>query len=397
MKILHIEDRFHPSIGYQLNFIARYHNIENEMIILSSFHAFSGQDQNYDKLLQADREFEIENNVKIIRLQTLYHKNNKNNILLKGLKKTIKQINPDLIFIHGIETYTAFMVFSDKSILKKYKVVSDTHTLYNQFSNSIKFKLYLWILKKIVVSNVNKFNIPVFYTAIENMQILKKEYGVNHNLIYSFEIGTDPTIYFQDIKEGSQLKQKLNIKDNDIVLLYVGKFNKNKQPHLILQAIKQIEGQINSTSIKLLFIGTKDEKYFESFMLPIRFDSNLIEIIYIPFIKNTELYKYYSMADFAIFPKENTLSALDVQACGLPVIMEKDLTNAERLKFGGLLYNKDSIKDLGNKILNLINDKQLRTKLSQEGQKYIIENYNYEKIISNMEHILINYQLRPNN
>jgi glycosyltransferase involved in cell wall biosynthesis len=229
------------------------------------------------------------------------------------------------------------------------------------------------------------------------MQILKKEYGVNHNLIYSFEIGTDPTIYFQDIKEGSQLKQKLNIKDNDIVLLYVGKFNKNKQPHLILQAIKQIEGQINSTSIKLLFIGTKDEKYFESFMLPIRFDSNLIEIIYIPFIKNTELYKYYSMADFAIFPKENTLSALDVQACGLPVIMEKDLTNAERLKFGGLLYNKDSIKDLGNKILNLINDKQLRTKLSQEGQKYIIENYNYEKIISNMEHILINYQLRPNN
>ena len=120
-------------------------------------------------------------------------------------------------------------------------------------------------------------------------------------------------------------------------------------------------------------------------------NKNNIQITFINSIENSLLYKYYSMADFAVFPKENTLSALDSQACKLPVIMESNTTNIERLEKGGIIYEKDNIHELGEKILELIDNSKLRSKLSKEGYKFIIDNYDYKSIIRNYEQLLLKY------
>ncbi|MEZ5071174.1 MAG: hypothetical protein R2751_09435 [Bacteroidales bacterium] len=36
LKVLHIEDRFHPDMGYQINYFARYHHPSCEFYILTS-------------------------------------------------------------------------------------------------------------------------------------------------------------------------------------------------------------------------------------------------------------------------------------------------------------------------------------------------------------------------
>jgi glycosyltransferase involved in cell wall biosynthesis len=394
MKILHIEDRFHPEMGYQINFFSKYHNPADELIILSSvsFSLWEGSDA-VNIMEVRDAEFEKKYKVKIERLPIALDRKGKYNIWLKGLIRKIIEINPDIVYVHAIETFTAIRVILSRKIRKRFVIVSDTHSLLNQFKPDIRFRLAFWLYRKFIISLVNQYNIKVFYTTDENRKILLQLYKIRPDLIESALIGTDSSVYYFDSKSRDSERLNLNIESDSFVLLYTGKFSNTKQPYLILDAVKRIEKKIEK-KLWLIFMGAAVQNYLnEHFNL--KFENSLIKILILPAVKNTELYRYYSMADLAVFPKENTLSALDVQACKLPVIMEDDQTNRERLSFGGLVYKQNDLSDLGNQILFLINDAGQLKSYSEAGQKFVLKNYDYKSIIEKMEAVITaHFQMR---
>lgn len=383
MKILHIEDRFHPGLGHQINNFAKLHDPRIEFHILSSNSFYPWKGSNPKEIITiSDKDFEKKYNVIIHRTNILFEIHSR--VWMKKLKKIILDINPDVIYAHGVETFSTIRVILSK-LSKKYTTFTDTHTLLGQSKNKFVGSLFYFLFKRTVVPVMNKRNIGVFFTADENGMILKDIYGIRGNNIYSCLIGTDTSkFYFDDVQRKS-LREQYNINENDIAIIYTGKHNVIKQPHLVLEAVKNLERK-NTIKLFLFFIGSKVEKYFKK-----HFDelSNYkFEFIYIPEIENDELYKYYSMADIAIFPKENTLSTLDVQACKLPVILEDNQTNRDRIRNSGLLYKKNNLSDLSDKINELITNNELRKKLGENGLVLIEEIYDYKKIISDMENIL---------
>jgi glycosyltransferase involved in cell wall biosynthesis len=113
-----------------------------------------------------------------------------------------------------------------------------------------------------------------------------------------------------------------------------------------------------------------------------------LNIILLKSKPSNELHEYYSAADFAVFPLESTLSSLECQACKLPVIMEDNPTNCQRIKMGGLTYISGNISDLSGKMQMLINDPILRKRLSKDGFDYVCQNYDYFKSLAQMEEVL---------
>jgi len=72
----------------------------------------------------------------------------------------------------------------------------------------------------------------------------------------------------------------------------------------------------------------------------------------------------------------------DVQACGLPVLLEDNEINRERVKYGnGILFRSNDIKDLREKIYEYINmpEKEINT-MKDNATRYIKENYDYEDV-----------------
>jgi glycosyltransferase involved in cell wall biosynthesis len=395
MKILHIEDRFHSEVGYQINFLARLHSPQDEFIILTS-NSFSiwGKTSISDIVIN-DNNFSKKYNVKIIRLSSLLAKGNKNNIWIRGLVKKVCEIKPDLIYVHCIESYSAARIILSRR-LKNYTIISDTHNLYNQFSKRLKYIVYMYFFKRLVIKEINKRKIKVFFTAEENRQILLHDYGIDFNLVVSGLIGTDMNLFYFDKEEGSKLRSEFKIGKDTIVLLYTGKINSIKQPHMIFDAMKIIEYSIN-IPIALVFVGSIEEEYFNEYC-KINFENKNIKIIWHQQVPNNELYQFYSMSDIVIFPRHNSLSSLDAQACKLPVIMESDLTNDERLKNGGLTFESGNIQSLANLINQLILDHQLRKSLGEAGYRYVKEKYNYIEIIHNMEIEMIKiFEFQKNN
>ena len=384
MKVLHIEDRFHPGMGYQINFFAKYHDPSYQFSILTSDSSrlWTASEEQED-LTSLDEKFENEFDVTITRLPSAMDRRSKNNIWMKGLTRAIRRIDPDILFVHTIESYSSLRIILNRRILSRYQVFFDTHTLLNQFQIGLKFRLHHWILRNIARRRIHRYGINVFGTVPENQMILHKEYGFSQDQILYSPIGTDLSIFRFDAISRNDLRLKEEIKDNDSVLLYTGKLNSRKNPHLILEAVKLIEQRI-SQPLYLYFVGAADQEYQER-EFRISFSNEKIHMKILPAVSVSTLYQWYSMADFAVFPNENTLSALDAQACRLPVIMETDMTNQERLAHGGVTYGKGNMEDLSKKIMTMINQPEQRSKLANEGESYVRSKYDYRKIVREME------------
>ena len=384
MKVLHIEDRFHPGMGYQINFFARYHRPDYEFSILTSDSArlWSASDDAID-LRKIDDEFENKYKVSVVRLPTSLDRRNRQNLWLKSLIRTIREINPDILYVHTIESYSSLRVLLSRRTLSRYRVFFDTHTLLNQFQSGLKFKMHLWFFRKVASRRMIKYKAKVFATVPENQMILEKEYGIPADRILYSPIGTDLSLFSFDPEWRLSLREAEKVGQEATVLLYTGKINMRKNPHLILEALALLEKQID-TPLHIYFVGAADEVYLRENM-KITFTNENIYVKFVPAVPVVELARWYSMADFAVFPDENTLSALDAQACSLPVIMQEDMTNSERLAHGGLTYRKGDMKNLSEKILWMIGNPERRKAMGLEGEKYIKATFDYRKIVEKME------------
>ena len=383
---MHIEDRFHPDMGYQVNYFAEFHNPDTEFHILSSrsLSLWKGTDA-HDVFTVRDREFEKKYDVTITRLNAYRSRGQKHNIWLRDLFGAIGKISPDIVYTHGLETATSIRIIL--SGLDKHSLVAaDTHTLMNQKMSAIKKRIYYPFLHRVYVPVLNRKNVTVFYTAEENKRILLNLYGVREENVLPCLIGTNLNDYRFDEQAGGEIRRDLGIAPDSKLILYTGKMNNRKKPHLLLQAVKAIEDRLAGET-HLVLVGAQDKEYVQK-NFDVKF-SDKVTLHILEGVSNRELFRYYSAANVVVFPKENTLSALDAQACKLPVIMERDSTNEERLREGGLLYEGGNIEDLGRKILSLLRNAELRATLSEKGYEYVRSNYDYRKIVQAMESSLI--------
>lgn len=382
-KMVHVVYQFHPEMGYDSNLFARFAHPDLEVIILTSDN-LDLWNLSASEVKQADLKVEEQFGVEIIRLPSFKTGKKKAGVFMKGLNRKIEEINPEIVFYHGLESPTyAWSIF--KQIGKRF-ITADTHTLFSQFKDvTFLGGIYLNIIfKPLIVNRLKKINAPMYYTALENKKVLEW-FGFEANQIFDNEICTDVELFRKvDVKFKDFLPQT-NFQGK--VLLYTGKFDHFKQPEIILDAIKSIENEIDF-KLDLVFVGPKNEEYQNNHFNK-TFENELIQIHLLGPARNHELYQYYSAADLAVFPKQNTLSALDAQACGLPVIMESDETNQERLKMGGLCYEPGNIQDLATKILQLLKDDAMVKSLSVQGQKYMHERYNYQKKMMDIQEMLI--------
>ncbi len=389
VRIVHIEDRFHPDMGYQLNFTAKFHreNVEMHIITSASLKLWSHDKSLTEEAIdEKDKRFEKQYGIFIHRLPVRYEKRHGYNLLMNGIVKKIYELKPDVLFIHAIESYTAFLLLNKTKLYRDFFVCCDTHTLYNQFSNTLIEKTYFSLFKYIVISKIKKQNIPVFYTASENKEILIQQYGIDNGNVFPYLIGTDSSLFYPDYKAGHKLRKELGIGTDKKVILYAGKFNYPKSPHLLIEALKRVESTLSESV--LVMVGGKNMDYFNKYFTEDIVFKN-IQLKVLDAVNISQLNGYYNMADIVVFPKENTLSALDCQLTETPVIMVDDLTNRERLLKGGLTYQSGNLDDLGQKTVNLLTDDSLRERLGKEGRLYISENYSYRNIVHEVEEVII--------
>ncbi len=183
--------------------------------------------------------------------------------------------------------------------------------------------------------------------------------------------------------KSEQWRKELNISENNIVILFAGKFDTKKNPMLILEVAKHFQ----NSNFKFILAGAGSlEDKIKSV------SKNLDNVILLPFQNQSQMPILYGMADVFVLPSSGMetwgLAINEAMACKTAIIASKqvgcvvDLVHNNR---NGFIIDTNNLDDLIHKIKSL--DKNKTADMGVESQK-IIKNYSFTKVCEVIEHIV---------
>ena len=325
MKIVHVDDRFEPFAGYQTNELIDQHlNNNHEIIVLTSFDPLFS---NRDSLLSQDEELFRTKGIKVIRMKETFKISSR--YYYKNLDKILEDIKPDVVYAHYLADFRDLWIYKKK---KDFLVVRDCHMSWVASRNKFSKQFY-WLYSKLIANRINasdKFY-KIYALGVEEREYIKA-LGISDEKVEYLWHGYNNEKMFFSSEGREEVRAQFNIRKEDILIGYVGKFDEFKRPDLIFDIMSKVRIPLEKKdNIKLIFIGKQQNNYmriFQEKLANFKFKKN-VEIVKEQ--KFDDLYKFYSAIDIVIWPKETTLSSIHAQICHSKVIMEKHKSNEERV------------------------------------------------------------------
>ncbi|MBD3211365.1 MAG: glycosyltransferase, partial [Candidatus Lokiarchaeota archaeon] len=221
------------------------------------------------------------------------------------------------------------------------------------------------------------FNNP-HYIAVAKCEIpIIKNYGIKEKQIHYIPHGIN-TKLFKPV-DPSHLRKKYNLEDKK-VLLYVGRIAKGKGVDKLIKILNYLTKKDKNI---VLFIIGNDSGYLKKVVSLVKKFNLQKYIIFTGFKEKKDLPKYYSLADIVIYPSRQEIFGLvigEAGACGKPVIGSDILGPSEIIIDGKTGYQSDfnNLKNLSERILELINDKDLLSELGGNARERILKHYSWE-------------------
>jgi len=214
------------------------------------------------------------------------------------------------------------------------------------------------------------------YYGVSREKLIYAPYCVNND----FFLGQAEAI--RGRKE--DLKTSLGLSNDSIVILYSGKYIIKKRPMDLLKAYSAL---VNKNTV-LIMVG---EGYLRQELENYCAENKLRNAIFTGFVNQSEISKYYGVADIFVLPsgigETWGLVVNEAMVFGLPVIVSATVgSSVDLVKKGenGFVFREGDIEELTRYLALLVNDEGMRAKAGDSSRR-IIEGFTYSVMIENMK------------
>lgn len=287
-------------------------------------------------------------------------------ISLSLLRYLIKD-KPSIIHYHGFlsnRIYFLIIALVNKLFIKS-KLIGHHRGIQN-FPKILKFLTFIAL-------NLADFLIVQNYSIFD---ILKKKYLIHKTKICVIPNGVSTSVLTPINK--NRARRLMGLRKESILLLWIGRLDKNKNPLKMLKILKELRN--NSKDIQLIMIGDgilRDE--IESYII----QNNLNEIVLLKSWQDQKNLSYfYSACDiFLSTSNQEGFSNVILEAMyhSLPIIAIKNQGNKDLISEKNGILTKNDQYQIEKAIINLIKDKKLRIKMSNNSKK-LSEKYDWNRI-----------------
>jgi glycosyltransferase involved in cell wall biosynthesis len=238
---------------------------------------------------------------------------------------------------------------------------------------------FLKLLDKIIV----RLNTNILVDSFSQQDFLIKEGVLSQDLSIVLGSGSISGVdinRFQYSKiHRNLIRKQLNIKDDCLVFLFVGRLKKEKGVFELVEAFKNISE--HHDNVALLIVGPDEEGLKKELILCLEICKELIR--FVDFTKTPE--KYMAASDIFVLPsyREGFGSVIiEAASCGLPSIGSNIYGLNDAIKAGetGLLVSVRSSKSLEGAMLELVNDDKLRNEMGLNARKRAIDHFSQDDI-----------------
>ena len=266
---------------------------------------------------------------------------NKKGIVNPTLIKDIEQWGADAILIFGwnfVSHFSAMKHFHGKIPV----LFRGDSTLLDKNVGWKKF------LRRLYLTYVYKSIDFALYTGTNNKHYFVTNQVKENQLIYvphavDNERFSEPENEYQ--LRATEMRRALGFKDDDIVLLFAGKFETKKNPFYLIEVLKKNAQK----KLKLLFVGNG---HLETALK--KATSNDNRIVFLDFQNQLQMPIVYRVADLLVLPSIGPgetwgLALNEAMACGKAVAASVYVGGAVDLiqqNYNGIIFNPNSTKDL---------------------------------------------------
>lgn len=291
-----------------------------------------------------------------------------------SLYNEICKLNPDFIFVHGLQFYSVKDIAKYKKIHSEVTVVVDNHADYIIMPlDTLKRKIIQKIYYKYLAQKINPYVQHFYGVSPLRAQYLNEVYGIPQNKIGIITQGGDEEII--DSLDAAEIRKELqcrfNISNEKVIIVSgAGNIDRKKKLYELMYAV------LNNSSFELILFGTftDDERQKCLSLL------NATNIHYLGRIPGSDSYKYFKAADIAIFPGQHSVFWDQVVACGTPLVVRKikgmDYFNIN----GNCLYLKSGTTKEISEVLHYLEDRQHLRILKQNAQTEAKVKFSYINI-----------------
>lgn len=376
MKILHIDETFHPAFGYQANPLAKFQQKQgNEVYIITPtkeyiYPVYKEFGDDGSNLVSQDAVYEQNTGVKIIRVPAKGYFMRR---LVYGREifKVVDEIKPDVLFVHCVETLTAmrFLLWN-----KRYPIMFDSHMLSMASDNKLA-AIYEVVFRQIFSRKLIRKKIDVIRT--QDDLYVNTHLGIPSSQTPFISFGTDTLLFSPDREARAAFRKEHGIPEDEFVVVYTGKLTDAKGGMLLAETFKEKF----SKPVTLVCVGTPPENDYGNSVREL-LNASKNRVLMFPTQNYLGLAKYYQMADLSVFPKQCSMSFYDAESCGLPVLSEDNNINVDRCSHkNGFNFKSGSVDDFRSKIEEVLAlDSETLAEYGRKARLFIEQGYDYAYI-----------------
>ncbi len=244
------------------------------------------------------------------------------------------------------------------------------------------------------VFNNSRFALPITQGALD---ILRAKGYRNAAEVLPFAI--DSALYHPWTKEAAEIRTRLGLGSESIVLGYIGRLVEEKGLRVLIAALEKIP----DLPWQLLLVG--EGPYKNELQQQIaRLGKLAPRVRFIGYVPHTEAAHWLSLLDVLLLPSETRPNwkeqfgrvLVEAMACGTPVIGSDsgEIPNVIAETGGGLVFHEGDSSALADTIRRIIGTPGLRTRLGEQGRQAISRLYDPRALVRKFAKIVSSVALR---
>lgn len=376
MKILQVTQRFNPKHGGGVNVVFNLSKYlakrGHEVTIISTDCGF---DEKYAESIRKE-------GVEMIPFRGI------TNVCLfipsPDMKKWLAENinNYDIIHLNAARAYQNNIVYK---YAKKYNIpyVLQAHGSVLRIVERQRLKkIYDLVWGYKILRETSKV-IALSYTEAEAYKVM----GVNEGKVEIVPNGVDLS-KFSDLPEKGEFRKKYSLRDDEKIVLYLGRLHKSKGIDLLIEAFSEL--MTESDNVKLMIVGLDDgyQPALEKRAEELKIKDKIIFTGPVP--ENKKIMAFID-ADVFVTPRFYgfPITFAESCACGLPIITTNKGDELDWIhnKVGYVTdYNRDQLKDA---ILNILINDGIRQEFSKKAKSLVREEFNWLEIARQMETVYL--------
>jgi glycosyltransferase involved in cell wall biosynthesis len=294
-----------------------------------------------------------------------------------GLNKAIKSWSPDAVLVIGwaYKSHLACMRYFKNKIPVLFRGDSTLLDETGGFKTFLRRRFLSWVYRYIDVALYAGTNNKKYFRAhgLKEAQLVPAFHAIDNDRFSA----NDEKLH----RQAKELRNSLNIKSNDFVVLFAGKLEEKKNPAFLLELAKRIKGP----NIIFLLVGNGhlEERLKEN-------SANDARIKFLPFQNQTAMPAIYTLGNIFILPSKGPgetwgLAVNEAMACGLPVLLSSKTGGAiDLVKENGFIFSLNEIDNVVVFIEKFSNSSELYNKAKQASLNHI-KSFSFTRIAEAVE------------